>query len=145
MRVLVCGGRDFDDAEFLFAALDLLHAGVKVTCIIEGEAPGADRLARKWAEARGIRFEPYRPDWEDIFHPDAVIRYRKDGSAYDATAGIRRNTRMLDEGRPECVVAFPGGTGTKNMIDQAKKRGLEIIRPASRSLRETTVSSKAAV
>lgn len=134
MRALVCGGRGFDDEQFLFGALDLLHAGVKITCVIEGDAPGADRLAGKWAKARGIALEEYRPDWLDITADDAVIRYRPDGTPYDALAGIRRNTRMLDEGRPDFVVAFPGGTGTRNMIDQAKKRGLEIVTPTIRDL-----------
>ena len=34
---------------------------------------------------------------------------------------------MLTEGKPDVVVAFPGGKGTINMIRQAKKKGITVI------------------
>jgi hypothetical protein len=34
--------------------MDDLHARQPITCIIQGEAAGADTLAREWAEDRGI-------------------------------------------------------------------------------------------
>jgi hypothetical protein len=62
MRVLVFGGRDFSDRRWLFRVMDDLHARQPITCIIEGEASGADTLAREWAEDRGIEeieVDPY--------------------------------------------------------------------------------------
>jgi hypothetical protein len=44
-----------------------------------------------------------------------VIRYRDDGTAYNAKAGIHRNEQMLRGGRPDLVVAWPGGRGTEHM------------------------------
>lgn len=35
-----------------------------------------------------------------------------------------RNRRMLDEGRPDLVVAFPGGPGTRNMVKLARAHGI---------------------
>lgn len=53
MRVVVFGGRDFDDRRWLYQVLDAVHVDRLITCIIEGEMSGADLLARGWAEARG--------------------------------------------------------------------------------------------
>ena len=39
---------------------------------------------------------------------------------YGKSAGPIRNAEMLRFGKPQLVVAFPGGDGTENMIGQAK-------------------------
>jgi len=41
-------------------------------------------------------------------------------------AGPLRNQRMLDEGKPDLVVAFPGGGGTKDMVRRAVSAGVAI-------------------
>ena len=43
------------------------------------------------------------------------------------TAGHIRNQQMIDEGKPDLVVAFPGGAGTADMIRRAKKHNLKVI------------------
>ena len=114
MRVLVCGGRDYTDADRIFAALDRLHSPCgRITCIIQGEAPGADAWARKWAERNGVPVEGYEAEW----------------GKYGKRAGPLRNKRMLDEGRPDGVVAFPGGRGTADMVGQAEAVGLKVWKP----------------
>jgi hypothetical protein len=37
-----------------------------------------------------------------------------------------RNQRMLDEGKPDLVVAFPGGRGTTDMIRRAERAGVPV-------------------
>lgn len=109
MRVLVCGSRHFNDYEKLKEVLD----GFGITTVIEGEARGADRLSRVYAERQGISVLPFPAQWD------------KHGKA----AGPIRNKQMLAEGNPELVVAFrgPNSRGTQNMIDQATKAGVEVI------------------
>ena len=34
---------------------------------------------------------------------------------------------MIDEGKPDVVIFFPGGSGTADMIAKADKAGIEII------------------
>jgi hypothetical protein len=111
MRVLVCGGRDYDDRDALFAALDRLHAEHHFSAVIAGGARGADTLAAQWAEHRGIAAEIYMAEWERL----------------GRKAGPIRNQRMLTEGRPDLVVAFPGGTGTAGMMGIARQAGVEVI------------------
>jgi hypothetical protein len=110
MRMLVCGGRDFKDRAFLFDVLDRYLVSREVTDLIHGAARGADALAHQWAYERQVRMWPFPADW------------KRDGKA----AGPIRNQRMLDEGRPNFVVAFPGGKGTADMIQRAKTAGLEV-------------------
>lgn len=125
MRLVVTGGRDYRDTAGAFAALDDLHARRPITVLIEGEAPGLDTRARVWAKRRGIRVEPYPAPWDDIDHPDADVKFRRDGSAYDANAGPRRNQQMIDEGRPDFALVFPGRGGTADMRRRIVAAGIE--------------------
>lgn len=112
MKVLVCGGRDYSDWHALSAALaqvKLLAPHDSLT-IIQGGAAGADAMAREWCEAYHIPYMNYPADWE------------KHGRA----AGPIRNQRMLDEGRPDLVLAFPGGRGTADMMTRARSAGVEV-------------------
>ena len=91
--------------------LDRLHAQRRIVALMQGGAPGADRLARDWAAAR----------------PD-IQRFvcRADWASHGAAAGPMRNARMLEWG-PDLVVAFPGGRGTADMVRQARAAGVEVI------------------
>lgn len=112
MRVLVCGGRDYSNTIQLFRTLDALAKHEIVDCIIEGDAPGADRIAGYWAKKRRIDLYIFPADWKK----------------YGRSAGPIRNKQMLDEGQPDLVVAFPGGKGTANMIEQANHAGIKVIK-----------------
>lgn len=109
--VLVCGGRRFSNRRMLKEYMDAFPYAV--TQIITGGAPGADSLAEWWAERKGIAVRQFRADWK----------------AHGNKAGPLRNQQMLDEGKPDYVVAFPGGAGTADMIRRARKAGIEIFEP----------------
>jgi hypothetical protein len=116
-RVLVCGGRDYQDRDALFAALDRLHAEHAFTVLIAGGARGADTLAYEWATARSVPTEIYMAEWERL----------------GRKAGPIRNQRMLDEGNPDLVVAFPGGKGTAGMTALARNAGVAVNAARSES------------
>lgn len=112
MKVLVCGGRNFNDALTLGSWLGGIHKNNgPITLLIEGGARGADHMAREFAEWSGIPIKTFEADWD----------------AYGKAAGPRRNQQMLDEGKPDLVVAFEGGRGTANMIEQAKAAGVRVL------------------
>lgn len=110
MRVLVCGGRDFSDCQMVWDTLDDLARAEVIDCLIEGDARGADRIAGAWARRRGVDLRVYAADW------------RKHGRA----AGPIRNQQMLDEGKPDLVIAFPGGIGTADMVRRARASGVRV-------------------
>jgi hypothetical protein len=123
-RVLVFGGRDYANRTALYRALDAVHARRKITCIVEGEASGADRLGRQWAEDRNVEVDPYPADWDNIDQPGAVVRKNKRGKLYDALAGHVRNEQMLREGRPQFAIGCTGGTGTADMAKRCLAYGI---------------------
>lgn len=109
-KVLVCGGREYSDAAFLFAILDLLHEQLTFVELIHGAAPGADSLSGDWARQRGVKETPVPANW------------KKQGKA----AGAIRNALMLTFG-PDLVISFPGGKGTADMVKRAKRAGVPVI------------------
>jgi hypothetical protein len=112
MRVLVCGGRKFEDRAMLWDVLDGLHAQHRFSVIIHGAQKGADTLADHWALANKI--PPYR------FH----AAWTQHGNA----AGPIRNARMLAKGKPDLVVAFPGSNGTNDMMNKALAAKVAVLR-----------------
>lgn len=110
MRVLVCGGRDFSNTALAYRTLDSLRKETGFDCLIEGDGRGADRIAGYWARKNRIDNRKFPADWT------------KHGRA----AGPIRNQRMLDEGKPDLVIAFPGGSGTADMVRRAKAAGVPV-------------------
>lgn len=112
MRLLVCGGRNYANRDAVYAALDVMLRGTPVDCltVIQGGATGADQLAREWCGDRRVPYDNFPADWE------------KHGKA----AGPIRNQRMIDEGRPNLVLVFPGGRGTSDMQRRAQRAGIRI-------------------
>jgi hypothetical protein len=121
-RVLVCGGRDFTDKDFIEGVLHyiLIKNGrdepphpdaVKRLIIITGAARGVDTIAYTWAVGLGAQGKLYPAKWE--------LHVRQ--------AGPIQNVQMLEEGKPELVIAFPGGSRTANMVQNAKAAGIEVI------------------
>lgn len=127
LRVVVFGGRDFSDQRLMDETLDSFHADIGIAMLIEGEANGADKRAAHWARRRGVPVEPYPADWDDITHADARPARSAGGKMYDAAAGGRRNQQMIDEGRPDCGIAFKGGSGTADMKDRCELAGVPVF------------------
>jgi hypothetical protein len=111
MRVLICGGRDFSDKDFIFSSLDKLHEKHHISHIITGGALGADFFAHKWASSRRCDITIFPANWKK----------------YGKKAGALRNIQMLEDGEPELVIAFPGGKGTEHMKKIARKAGIEVV------------------
>lgn len=127
MKVLVCGGRTYENDGILNLTLDAIHAALGIDLIVHGdagkfyEAPissevcgfwvGADKMAAQWARQHNVPEKFYKPDWG---------KYGKKG-------GPIRNQQMLDE-NPDIalVVAFPGGRGTADMVKRAKAGGYKV-------------------
>jgi hypothetical protein len=123
LRVLVCGGRDCTDEEFVWTHLDRIHAERGIWLVIEGGqrtrkngklVGGVDLHACRWSYRQGLPGLRFDADWH----------------AHGKAAGPIRNQRMLDEGKPDLVVAFPGGKGTADMMRRARAAGVEVIEVA---------------
>lgn len=123
----MCGSRNATDPGCVYACLGHIARVVGYpSMVLVGDAPGIDTYARRWAQAHGIPGLLHRADW---------LRHGR-------AAGPIRNARMLENllsCRPEhrwlrphsaevpLVVAFPGGSGTYDMVQRARAVEIEVI------------------
>lgn len=134
--MLVCGGRDFgdiikgsdDEAAQRLKHLFIMDTLTKIRIelgtpdisapgtwlpnwfVIAGGARGADSAAIDWAVVNWCDFKEFPADW----------------GKHGKRAGFIRNQQMLDEGKPDLMIAFPGGRGTADMVRKAKRAGVEV-------------------
>ena len=118
MKVLVCGGRDWRDKGAVWRVLAQLQPSV----IIEGGCRGPDTMAFQYGRDNCIPVETHCANWKQ----------------FGRRAGPIRNQEMIDKGKPDLVVACPGGRGTADMVSRAKAAGIRVIEPCS----ATTPSEK---
>lgn len=120
MRLLVCGGREFERWQWLSSSLDYVDDVWPLEALICGMAHGADTLAERWAKYKGIPVLEFPARWRD----------------YGRAAGAKRNAQMLQEGKPDLVIAFPGGRGTANMCALARAANVEVWEMGSKPIAE---------
>lgn len=115
-RILVCGGRDWDNRTLTDGVLDgfreQYHEKDQPIVIVEGGARGADTLAKEYAVKHNIPLEEFAAEWKK----------------YGRAAGPVRNSKMLKSGI-DLVIAFPGGRGTHDTIGKAEKMGIRVLKP----------------
>lgn len=114
-RVLVCGGRDYQDGQAMYRVLDAAHNANPIEVLIHGAARGADTIADDWARSRLVRIESYKIT-------------KADWALHGKAAGPIRNRAMLVGGKPDLVIAFPTkrSKGTFDMIRQANAAGVPV-------------------
>ena len=123
MKILVCGDRNWvDQAAITRELLGYLRTTTppskpvspNTITVIHGDARGADRLAGEVARCLGMKVKRYPADW----------------AQYGRAAGPIRNKRMLEEGKPDLVLAFHPdlrqSRGTAHMVSIAKKAGVPV-------------------
>lgn len=120
MKLLICGDREWKNIE----PIKKVILDFKPDVVIEGEARGADTLAKVAAESMDIVVEKYPADW----------------GTYGLAAGPIRNSQMLIEGKPNVVVGFNNNIrtskGTKHMLGIASKAGIPTFLYANGELKE---------
>lgn len=112
VRMLVCGGRDWDDELATELVLNFLHSKFEIVCVVHGDATGADNLAKQWANRHDVKQTPFIANWR----------------LHGVTAGFRRNRCMLKHGNPDLVFAFPGGNGTEDMVEISNRARIPVLR-----------------
>lgn len=106
-----------DVEEAVSLALYCWHLSVDdITKVVEGEAPGADLLGKKWAEDRGIPVDPYPAKWDDLTVRPIKIKQGPRGP-YNALAGFQRNDVMADVATHFVGLRRPAkSSGTDDMV-----------------------------
>lgn len=109
-KVIVAGGRDFNDYNLLKNKLDYLLSNKKDIEIVCGEAKGADSLGKRYAIENNHNIKSFPADW----------------NTYNKSAGYIRNKQMAEYS--DALIAFWDGKskGTNHMINLAKEKGLKV-------------------
>jgi hypothetical protein len=110
IKVIIAGGRDFNDYDKLRDVCDIAFNNHTDIEIVSGLAKGADLLGERYAIERGHQVKRFPADWDK----------------YGKGAGYRRNVEMADYAG--ALLAFWDGSsrGTLHMINIAKDRGLKV-------------------
>lgn len=110
MKVIIAGGRDFQDYVLLQEKCNNILSTIKDKIIIvSGCAKGADLLGERYGNELGHQIVYFPANWR----------------LYGSGAGPVRNREMAEYA--DCLIAFWDGQskGTKNMIEEASKKGLK--------------------
>lgn len=110
MKVIIAGGRTFDDYDLLYKSCDKALSLQTEVEIVSGTAYGADKLGEKYAKEKGYVIKQFPADWDN----------------HGKNAGYIRNVEMAKYS--DALIAFWNGNskGTKHMIDLAKQMNLKI-------------------
>lgn len=119
MRLLVSGGRDYQDFGTVFLCLEYLVAKNDIEFLVHGDCHedkprkgGADQLANEAARQLGIQRIKVPANWE---------RHNK-------SAGPIRNNLMWKVMQPTHGLIFPGGPGTQHMTEVLEKHEVNVLR-----------------
>jgi hypothetical protein len=106
--IAVTGGRGYDDYGHVARVLD----EERPAAVVQGECPmgGTDDLAAEWCRKNGV----------PCFGVKANFSY------YGRAGGPIRNGWMFDFFYIYKLVAFPGGRGTNNAVEQAYAREIPV-------------------
>jgi hypothetical protein len=110
MKVIIAGGRYFDNYDLLCQKVDYYLSRQSKVEIVSGAAKGADKLGERYAEERQYPIKRFIADW----------------GTWGKRAGYLRNEEMAEYA--DALIAFWDGRskGTKHMINLAKKLNLSI-------------------
>ncbi len=114
--VMTTGGRKYEERERVFEVMDQIHAHREIDIVINGDCQqyrrrGADWYVREWAYSRKVVYMSVPMDFK---------RYGK-------PAGPIRNSAMFNYFPVRELIAFPGGAGTKDTVDKAKRKGISVL------------------
>ena len=119
-RIIVCGGRHFDDYPRLVAEIDgaVESLGLKRDEIevVSGHCAGADQLGERYAEEHEVACKVFPAEWKK----------------YGRAAGPVRNSQMIDyaaESKMPVVVAFvsPNTKGTMDTVNKARRKEFKVF------------------
>lgn len=119
-RIIICGGRHFDDYEHLESVMNEVMSKIEpwsdVIEIVSGHCEGADQLGELYASNYGLPCKVFPAQWEK----------------YGRSAGPIRNSEMVkyaSEAVMPVVVDFrsPRTKGTNDTVRKATKLGFKVF------------------
>lgn len=115
MKIIVTGGRDYSDSNFVCNVLKRLDP--EIICV--GDCPtGVDYYVEYYCSLNNIEYFRYKADWKNL----------------GKKAGPIRNYEMVKANLDaDFLLAFPGGKGTENCIKWAIEYDIPVLRVINES------------
>lgn len=111
MRILVCGSRNWINRERI---KEILEKYPHESVIIHGGCRGADQIAGNVARELKMKEEVYNAEW----------------GKYGRSAGPIRNQKMIDDGKPDLILAFhedmKSSKGTLDMVKRGSNHRIPV-------------------
>jgi len=111
MRLIIAGGRHFDDVALIRRALSKAHAQSAITVLIHGGSGALGIAAEDWAREMRLHVVRYPANWRELGKRAEAIR----------------NAFMLEDSRPDKVLALPGGNDTADLVALATAARVPVI------------------
>ena len=124
MKVIIAGSREINEYSIIVSAIQ--ESNFDITEVVSGGARGVDSLAERYANENKITFKKFVAYWNDLDLPGVRVKTNNQGKKYNVLAGIWRNREMALYGDALIAIWDGKSRGTKNMIDEAKKKNLKI-------------------
>ncbi|SCM79818.1 conserved hypothetical protein [uncultured Pleomorphomonas sp.] len=109
-RIIVRSGPKYQNADRVFLVLDRAVKNLGMTVLIHSDAKGAESIAAGWAGLHGIE----------------TVLLQVDSKLYGKTSVPMLNSKMLEEGKPDYVIAFPGGWDVDDLIRKAHEASVKV-------------------
>ena len=108
MKLIINGGRNFDNYELAKQEFDKICIQQNILEIVSGGARGADKIGERLANEYNIPLKKFIPDWNGLGKKAGYVRNREMGDYADA------------------LLSFWDGEskGTKGMIEYAERKNL---------------------
>lgn len=117
---IITGGRNYKLTEADYEWLNKMWERYGFTIVLHGDCVGTDRQVAVWARKLGLCDAACPAQWDEWTH--------KYGRPHGA--GPDRNHRMARacaSPMPAICLAFPGGTGTADMKEQAGVYNIDVL------------------
>ncbi|HKZ11449.1 MAG TPA: DUF2493 domain-containing protein [Rhodanobacteraceae bacterium] len=111
LRVIVCGGREFNDKAMLSRVLWYVHERRGIAEVIHGGQRGAEQMANRWCFEMGIRRVEVRAEW----------------GRYGSTKALMIRNRQMFALQPHGVIAFPSDRNSQTMVQSARELHVPVL------------------
>lgn len=111
LRVIVCGGRDFNDKAMLSRVLWYVHERRGIAEVIHGGQRGAEQMANQWAFQMDIKRIEVRAEW----------------SRHGSTKALVIRNRQMFALQPRGVIAFPGDRNSEAVVQSAREFHVPVL------------------
>lgn len=108
MKTIIAGSREIVDFNCVLKAV--ADCGWTITEVVSGGARGVDTLGEQYAKSFNIPMKRFPADWNQ----------------HGRSAGVIRNREMANYAQALIAIWDGNSRGTKNMIDEASKKGLRV-------------------